>query len=191
MLLGILNSGTSFVSGFAIFSVLGFMAQEQGVDIADVAESGTRVLRRQQRWWALLPAPVKQPTNSNETPKRSLPKRLSRKPVKQSQSETPRVPNVGIKLAAPRGVTQALRLGQKGSGWSELDLLGKRAAGLCWFSCCFSTYLRQMCWSPLCFQALCVLFISLPSMLGCFGTFGIGQLDLALRNDRCLLTSFE
>uniref|UniRef100_A0A674NFH5 Transporter n=1 Tax=Takifugu rubripes TaxID=31033 RepID=A0A674NFH5_TAKRU len=40
MLLGILNSGTSFVSGFAIFSVLGFMAQEQGVDIADVAESG-------------------------------------------------------------------------------------------------------------------------------------------------------
>uniref|UniRef100_A0A8C7FN58 Transporter n=1 Tax=Oncorhynchus kisutch TaxID=8019 RepID=A0A8C7FN58_ONCKI len=37
---GCLNSGTSFVSGFAIFSVLGFMAQEQGVDIADVAESG-------------------------------------------------------------------------------------------------------------------------------------------------------
>uniref|UniRef100_A0A670I660 Transporter n=1 Tax=Podarcis muralis TaxID=64176 RepID=A0A670I660_PODMU len=40
LLLGCLNSGTSFVSGFAIFSVLGFMAQEQGVDIADVAESG-------------------------------------------------------------------------------------------------------------------------------------------------------
>uniref|UniRef100_A0A8C7MS95 Transporter n=1 Tax=Oncorhynchus kisutch TaxID=8019 RepID=A0A8C7MS95_ONCKI len=40
LLLGGLNSGTSFVSGFAIFSVLGFMAQEQGVDIADVAESG-------------------------------------------------------------------------------------------------------------------------------------------------------
>ncbi|CDQ68811.1 unnamed protein product [Oncorhynchus mykiss] len=38
LLLGGLNSGTSFVSGFAIFSVLGFMAQEQGVDIADVAE---------------------------------------------------------------------------------------------------------------------------------------------------------
>jgi len=32
------------VSGFAIFSVLGFMAQEQGVNIADVAESGTMVL---------------------------------------------------------------------------------------------------------------------------------------------------
>lgn len=36
----ILNSGTSFVSGFAIFSVLGHMAQVQGVDISVVAESG-------------------------------------------------------------------------------------------------------------------------------------------------------
>uniref|UniRef100_A0A671N7U1 Transporter n=1 Tax=Sinocyclocheilus anshuiensis TaxID=1608454 RepID=A0A671N7U1_9TELE len=36
----LLNSGTSFVSGFAIFSVLGFMAFEQGVDISTVAESG-------------------------------------------------------------------------------------------------------------------------------------------------------
>ncbi|XP_066490542.1 sodium- and chloride-dependent betaine transporter-like [Tiliqua scincoides] len=35
-----LNSATSFVAGFAIFSVLGFMAQEQGVPISEVAESG-------------------------------------------------------------------------------------------------------------------------------------------------------
>uniref|UniRef100_A0A8C5SY62 Solute carrier family 6 member 12 n=1 Tax=Laticauda laticaudata TaxID=8630 RepID=A0A8C5SY62_LATLA len=35
-----LNSATSFVAGFAIFSVLGFMAQEQGVPISKVAESG-------------------------------------------------------------------------------------------------------------------------------------------------------
>uniref|UniRef100_A0A3P9HH80 Transporter n=1 Tax=Oryzias latipes TaxID=8090 RepID=A0A3P9HH80_ORYLA len=36
----LLNSFTSFVAGFAIFSVLGFMAKEQGVDISLVAESG-------------------------------------------------------------------------------------------------------------------------------------------------------
>ncbi|KAL8222166.1 UNVERIFIED_CONTAM: hypothetical protein K2H54_075066 [Gekko kuhli] len=35
-----LNSATSFVAGFAIFSVLGFMAQEQGMSISEVAESG-------------------------------------------------------------------------------------------------------------------------------------------------------
>lgn len=39
----LMNSGTSFVSGFAIFSVLGYMSQKQGVDISSVAESGTAV----------------------------------------------------------------------------------------------------------------------------------------------------
>ncbi|KTF93893.1 hypothetical protein cypCar_00008006 [Cyprinus carpio] len=36
----VLNSCTSLVAGFAVFSVLGFMAQEQGIPIAEVAESG-------------------------------------------------------------------------------------------------------------------------------------------------------
>ncbi|XP_064417734.1 sodium- and chloride-dependent GABA transporter 2 isoform X2 [Latimeria chalumnae] len=35
-----LNSGTSFVVGFAVFSILGFMAYEQGIHISQVAESG-------------------------------------------------------------------------------------------------------------------------------------------------------
>ncbi|XP_063350213.1 sodium- and chloride-dependent GABA transporter 2-like [Pelmatolapia mariae] len=40
LMLCLLNGGTSFVAGFAVFSVLGFMAHEQGVPIAEVAESG-------------------------------------------------------------------------------------------------------------------------------------------------------
>ncbi|XP_037631829.1 solute carrier family 6 member 22, tandem duplicate 1 isoform X1 [Sebastes umbrosus] len=40
MYLCLLNSGTSFVAGFAIFSALGFMAYEQNTDISKVAESG-------------------------------------------------------------------------------------------------------------------------------------------------------
>ncbi|XP_053272998.1 sodium- and chloride-dependent GABA transporter 2 [Pleuronectes platessa] len=39
-MLCLLNSATSFLAGFAIFSVLGFMAEEQGVEIATVAQSG-------------------------------------------------------------------------------------------------------------------------------------------------------
>uniref|UniRef100_A0A667WZF0 Transporter n=1 Tax=Myripristis murdjan TaxID=586833 RepID=A0A667WZF0_9TELE len=39
-ILCLMNSGTSFVSGFAIFSILGYMSQKQGVNISAVAESG-------------------------------------------------------------------------------------------------------------------------------------------------------
>lgn len=48
--LSLLNSVTSFVAGFAVFSVLGFMAHEQGVPIAEVAESGNylEILRNMQ-----------------------------------------------------------------------------------------------------------------------------------------------
>ncbi|XP_068195991.1 sodium- and chloride-dependent GABA transporter 3-like [Antennarius striatus] len=36
----LLNSGTSFVAGFVVFSVLGFMAQIQGVSVDSVVQSG-------------------------------------------------------------------------------------------------------------------------------------------------------
>jgi len=41
--LTVMNCCTSLYAGFAIFSVLGFMAKEQGVDISKVAESGAYV----------------------------------------------------------------------------------------------------------------------------------------------------
>ncbi len=39
-IIAVTNTCTSIYAGFAIFSVLGYMAREQGVPIAEVAESG-------------------------------------------------------------------------------------------------------------------------------------------------------
>ena len=36
----LINCGTSMYAGFAIFSVLGFMAVQKGVDVQDVADEG-------------------------------------------------------------------------------------------------------------------------------------------------------
>ena len=39
-ILCLVNGGSSFLAGFAIFSVLGFMSYEQGVAISEVAATG-------------------------------------------------------------------------------------------------------------------------------------------------------
>ncbi|XP_029372640.1 sodium- and chloride-dependent GABA transporter 2-like [Echeneis naucrates] len=54
----LLNSCTSVVAGFAVFSVLGFMAHEQGVPVSDVAESGPGLaFIAYPQAMAMMPAP--------------------------------------------------------------------------------------------------------------------------------------
>lgn len=42
VIFAVVNSMTSFLAGFVIFSVLGFMAHRQNVSVQDVAESGEK-----------------------------------------------------------------------------------------------------------------------------------------------------
>ena len=44
MVFAFTNSITSFLAGFVIFSVLGFMSLKRGVSVKDVAESGMLTL---------------------------------------------------------------------------------------------------------------------------------------------------
>ena len=37
----LINCGTSFLAGIVVFSILGYMANQKGVSVADVAEGGT------------------------------------------------------------------------------------------------------------------------------------------------------
>jgi NSS family neurotransmitter:Na+ symporter len=41
LITGLANCGTSFFSGFCVFSMLGYLAQVQGMDVPDVTTSGT------------------------------------------------------------------------------------------------------------------------------------------------------
>ena len=50
------NSGTSFFSGFVIFSVLGFMAKEHGTTVDKVAETGNKQFLRLLSYSGLWPS---------------------------------------------------------------------------------------------------------------------------------------
>ncbi|CAB1336005.1 unnamed protein product, partial [Coregonus sp. 'balchen'] len=53
-MLALINSGTSFFAGFVVFAILGFMANEQGVDISQVAETAVTLMPMPPVWAALF-----------------------------------------------------------------------------------------------------------------------------------------
>ena len=48
------NSGTSFYGGFLIFSILGFMAKHQGVEVKDVVQAGSFAHDLKKMAWAAM-----------------------------------------------------------------------------------------------------------------------------------------
>lgn len=87
----LVNGGSSFVAGFAIFSVLGFMSYEQGLPISEVAASGRAVITQLLLYlmkslhcqWVLLihfkiPPPKKTNKQNNQSTKQKKPQPKSR-----------------------------------------------------------------------------------------------------------------
>ena len=45
LIIPFVNCGTSIYAGFVIFSVLGYMAKQKGVDVSEVAAEGKKTLK--------------------------------------------------------------------------------------------------------------------------------------------------
>lgn len=51
LIVALINCGTSIFAGLVIFSILGFMAHEKGVDVASVADDGKYCFYTSQNAW--------------------------------------------------------------------------------------------------------------------------------------------